>query len=198
MSFCSNCGKQLKDGANFCANCGKRITPPTAQPVPPVQPAPQPVYTVPPVQPNPAVNQSGGDPYAARFANIIMRYRCPQGHVFDGRATDTVCKTCGAPLQKAGVIHLYRMGNMMGVAVGMGIYIDDVSMGHIANKQSVRISVPYGAHKIHVVHTATRKCNDPVFTVTPENPTVYCKAYFTNAGWAIGVEQTDPNSLPTA
>ncbi len=27
MEFCSNCGKQLKDGAQFCPQCGKSVTP---------------------------------------------------------------------------------------------------------------------------------------------------------------------------
>ena len=131
------------------------------------------------------------------FSRIRVRYRCTNGHVFDGEEGMTACKTCGAPLPSGGFIQLYRMGNPIGAAVGMGVYIDDVPFGHIATKQSIRISVPYGPHKVHVTHTTTRKCNDPVFTVTPEMPYAWCKAHFSSGGFAITVEQAAPSEMPT-
>ena len=38
--FCSNCGKQLLEGAKFCDECGQPIKIPTAQPVKEPEPAP--------------------------------------------------------------------------------------------------------------------------------------------------------------
>lgn len=127
-----------------------------------------------------------------------MRYRCPQGHVFNGNETTQICESCGAPLQlnDCGAIQLYRMGNMMGMAVGMGIYIDDVPYGHIANKESIRIVLPFGPHKIHVTHTSTRACNDPIVTLAPETPVAFMKAHFGAMGFKIVVEPAKPEEMP--
>lgn len=127
-----------------------------------------------------------------------MRFRCPAGHVFDGNETTTVCPTCGTPLQLAncGAIQMYRMGNYMGCAVGMGIYIDEVPFGHIGNCESLRIVLPFGPHKIHVTHTTTRACNDPIVVIDPANPIVYVKAHFRAMGFKIGVDVVDPSTMP--
>ena len=183
--ICMNCGAQLPDNARFCGKCGA--------PVPLYAPAqPVPTQYQPQIQP-----RQQPAPISYDFSRIPVRYRCAGGHVFDGQEGQTVCPTCGAPLPYGGMIQIYRMGNYMGCAVGMGIYIDDVPCGHVGNKQSVRISVPFGKHKVHVTHTTTRKCNDPVFEVTPENPCVWCKAHFSAAGFKITVEQADPKDMPT-
>lgn len=131
------------------------------------------------------------------FSRIPVRRRCPNGHTVDGAESAAACPKCGAPYPPSGVIHLYRMGNMMGMAVGMGIYLNGVEYGHLGNKKSVRIAVPYGQYTVHVVHTATRACNDPVFTLSPQTPYICCKASFTNAGWAINVQQAAPGDMPT-
>lgn len=191
MPFCSNCGAPVVEGAKFCARCGAKLIPaaaPTQAPAAPQAPvAPQ----------APAAYQTPAAPQTAKdFSRITVRYLCPNRHVFDGSEHETVCRTCGAPLPKGGYIQMYRMGNYMGVAVGMGIYINDVPCGHIGNKQSLRINVPFGSHKVHVTHTTTRKCNDPVFTVTPEAPVVWCKAHFSKAGFAITVEPASPDTMP--
>lgn len=127
-----------------------------------------------------------------------MKFRCPQGHVFDGNEVTKFCDTCGSPLQleNCGAIQLYRMGNFMGCAVGMGIYIDEIPFGHIANKESVRLVLPFGAHKIHVTHTTTRACNDPIVMLTPEQPVAYMKAHFAAAGFKINVEFANPSEMP--
>lgn len=179
MPFCTKCGTQANEGAKFCVKCGEKLN------VPAPMPAAQPTRTV-----QPSV------PVAKDFSRVTVRYCCPNGHAFDGTEQNGVCPTCGAPLQKGGFIQLYRMGNYMGSMVGMGIYIDDIPFGHIANQQSLRISVPFGPHKVHVTHTTTRKCNDPVFTVSPQAPYVWCKAHFVKAGFAIQIDPASPADMP--
>lgn len=188
MPFCTNCGAQAKEGAAFCTACGAKLTIPASPspgPAPYQAPAPQGVYSAPPIN-------------LSRFSGITVRYCCPNGHAFDGNESVTQCPKCGAPVAKGGYIQMYRCGNYMGMAVGMGVYIDGVPYGHIGNKQSIRICVPFGSHMVHVTHTSTRSCNDPVFTVTPEAPYVWCKARFVKAGFKIEVEPSDPNDMPTA
>lgn len=184
MKFCIHCGKQINDSAAFCSYCGGK------QPIAQAQPVQQAPVTPAAAQP---VRTSTRD-----FSAVKVRYRCPSGHVFNGSESQTVCPACGAPLPKGGYIQLYRMGNMMGMAVGMGIHINEQPCGHIANKESIRISVPYGQYKVHVTHTATRSCNDPIVTVDPMHPTVFLKAHFSKGGWAIGVDLADESEMPTA
>ena len=205
------CGTKAVEGAKFCMKCGAKLAVPAAPSQ--VQQAPAAASPVsaspaPAAQPTPAVSAPVPQPAveaAAKikpqgtnkdFSGVTVRYRCSNGHVFDGTESQTACSECGAPLPSGGFIQIYRMGNYMGCAVGMGVYIDDVPCGHIANTQSIRVSVPFGAHKVHITHTSTRKCNDPVFTVTPQAPYVWCKAHFTKAGFAIQVDQADPESMP--
>lgn len=188
MPFCSKCGTKAKDGAKFCSACGAQLVLPKA-----------PVTSDAPVAPQAAeaTPAPSADLQAyAKFANVTVRYRCSCGNAFDGNDATASCPKCGAAISKGGTIQLYRMGNMMGVAVGMGIYIDEVSYGFIANKQSLRINVPFGAHKVHVVHTATRACNDPVITVTPEKPYAFCRASFAGAGFRINVEEVGADVMP--
>lgn len=187
MPYCSNCGTLLKDGSNFCHGCGTPIKTPEQQQAPTVN-----IQT-------PPVSSSFAPPASAKdFSAVTIRSCCPNGHAFDSKQDTAICPSCGAPIPAGGYIQLYRMGNYMGCAVGMGIYIDDIPYGHIANKQSLRIKVPFGSHKIHVTHTTTRKCNDPIVTVTPENPHVFYKAHFSKAGFAIAVEPASPDDMPTA
>lgn len=187
MPYCSKCGTLLKDGAKFCHQCGAPSTVPS-KPQTPVINTPTsdtPAFVNAPVS-------SGMD-----FSKVTIRACCANGHAFDCMQDVSVCPNCGAPVQDGGYIQLYRKGNYIGCAVGMGIYVDSIPYGHIANKQSLRIKVPFGAHKIHVTHTTTRSCNDPVITVTPENPHVFYKAHFSKAGFAIAVEPALPEEMPT-
>ena len=186
--LCPNCGATVSDSSRFCEQCGAPLAART--------PAVNPVQPAAPVQAQPPLRYQQPAPIPFDFSRIPVRYRCPNDHVYDAGEGETVCRTCGAPLPTGGYIQLYRMGNYMGCAVGMGVYIDDAPCGHLANKQSIRISVPYGNHKVHVTHTTTRKCNDPIFTVTPEYPYVWCKAHFSKAGFAITVEQANPQDMP--
>ena len=183
MAICPNCGSAVSDSAKFCGKCGTKLesAPAPAAPQPQAAPAPQPL-----------------PPLPFNFSRIPVRYRCPAGHVFDGAEGQTTCPTCGADLPRGGLIQIYRMGSFSGMAVGMGVYIDDVPCGHLGNKQSIRISVPYGAHKIHMTHTTTRACNDPIVNITPEYPYVWCKAHFAAAGFRIQIDFADPSTMPTA
>ena len=128
-----------------------------------------------------------------------LRYRCGCGNVFNGDETSRVCPACNRPLQtdNCGAIQIYRMGNMMGMAVGMGIYVDDVPFGHLGNKESVRLVLPYGSHKLHMTHSTNRRCNDPIITITPEAPVAFVKAHIEGAFTVkIVIEQARPEDMP--
>lgn len=127
-----------------------------------------------------------------------LRFRCEDGHVFDGNETTQTCLNCGKPLNlsNCGAIQMYRKGNFMGMAVGMGIYVDNLPYGHIANTESVRIVLPYGQHKLHVTHTSTRACNDPVVEISPAAPIAFVKAGFGAMGFKINVQQVAESEMP--
>ncbi len=129
----------------------------------------------------------------------LLRIKCPScGDVKDIEA-NTTCK-CGAPLvlPEDGVIQLYRMGSPWGVAVGFGIYLNDIPLGHLANAQSIRIPVQYGHYKVHMTQGMNRRCKDQEFDITPENRFVYLKAhlkmgFFTNT---VVIEQATAEQMP--
>lgn len=127
----------------------------------------------------------------------IFRFRCNQcTNVFDVPGETQVCPHCGAALikQNTGIIQVYRMGSPIGVAVGYGIYIDGVPYGHLANTQSIRISVPLGTHLIHMTCGMTRRCKDLQVTVTPENPYAYVKARMKAGFWSNTIEILPSNA----
>ncbi|MBR3300500.1 MAG: zinc ribbon domain-containing protein [Clostridia bacterium] len=203
MAFCYNCGAPLAEDANFCEKCGTRVADNAAAPIMPqaAQTAPAaPISQAAPVPPAAPIPPAPGafpmPPAPFNFSAIPVRYLCPNGHVTDGNEGMTNCPKCGAPLPRGGYIQIYRMGNYMGMAVGMGIYLNNVPCGHLGNKKSIRLSVPYGAHMLHMTHTATRVCNDPVFNITPEYPYVWCKARFVSAGFQIRIDPASPDSMP--
>lgn len=192
MPFCGKCGNKVEDNAKFCSRCGTKVIA-----------SDRARQSFAGAYQTGAVNNPSGAPYQPQVQQrpavdpgMTVRYRCPNGDVFDGFASQTSCPACGAALQKGGYIQVYRMGNMMGMAVGMGVYVDDIPFGHVGNKQSVCISVPYGRHKLHMTHTSTRACNDPVYMITPQNPHVYCKAHFSAGGFRITIEDATPESMP--
>ena len=133
--FCVKCGNTLDDDARFCSKCGNPVggEVPARTPAPAPAPAPQaaaPVSIVP--------------------AGKSIRYKCSCGAVID-TVEGASCSKCGRPLdENCGYYKLYRMGSPMGVASGFGIYIDGVPYGHIGNKQTCWIRLPYGKHTVHV------------------------------------------------
>ena len=109
----------------------------------------------------------------------LLRIKCPScGTVVDVAASGT-CSKCGNALvlPEDGVIQIYRMGSPLGIAVGMGIYVNENPLGHLANADSIRIPVPYGHYKVHMTHGGNRKCVDAEFDITPQERIVYLKAH---------------------
>ncbi len=100
------------------------------------------------------------------------------GEIIESEAP-TACSKCGAALstQGLGMLKIYRMGSPVGVAAGMGIYLNGAPYGHIGNKQTVPIALPYGSYKLHMTIGMNRKCNDLDFTLSPDNQLVCCKAH---------------------
>ena len=200
MPFCMKCGSQLDAAARFCGKCGTPVST-AAAPAQPTAPAaaPAPAQPIAPVAPAAPAYQAPAVPFVPGFdfSAIPVRRMCSCGNVFDGGEAQNTCPSCGAVIPGGAIIHIYRMGNFAGMAVGMGIYIDDVPCGHLANKQSIRISVPYGPHKIHMTHTTTRACNDPVFELSPQAPYAFLKAPFAGGGFRIAGEPAMPTEMPT-
>lgn len=130
----------------------------------------------------------------------LFRIKCPScGNVVDVPA-NTTCVKCNNPLvlPEDGVIQLYRMGNPLGMAVGFGIYLNEIPMGHLANADSIRIPVSYGHYKIHMTQGMSRKGVDAEFDITPQEKFVYLKShikpgFFTNS---IVVERVPADQMP--
>ena len=109
----------------------------------------------------------------------LLRIKCPScGNVVDVASTGSPCAKCGNALNlpEEGMIQIYRMGSPFGVAVGMGICINENPLGHLANAESIRIPVPYGHYKVHMTHGMNRKCKDVEVDVSPAERIVYIKA----------------------
>lgn len=160
--FCAYCGNKLSDDARFCSVCGNPVGgDPTgaknSAPISPAAPVPEPVRS------------------PEQTASIVpagknIRYKCSCGTVQDTKEGAS-CSKCGKPLASdCGYYKLYRMGSPMGVASGFGIYIDGEPYGHIGNKQTCWIRLPYGTHNIHIAVGMSRKCNDHQFTLSPDHP----------------------------
>lgn len=130
----------------------------------------------------------------------VFRMKCPHcGNVQNLNASGP-CKTCGTPLavEQPAAIALYRMGNFMGAANGFGIYLNEQPFGAIANRESIIIPLPYGDYKLHVVCGMNRKCNDPVFRLSPQDPYVCLKVHM-KMGFlqnSFIIERVDPSTMP--
>ena len=131
--------------------------------------------------------------------NGLFRIKCPQcGHVLDINGP-TPCPKCGAQLAPFGAsLKVYRMGSPIGVAVGYGVYINDMPWGHIANKETVTYTLPFGTYKIHMTCGMTRKCKDIIVTLTPEAPAGFLKARIKPGFWTncIVIEPSNPADMP--
>lgn len=128
-----------------------------------------------------------------------LRVKCSCGEV-----TNTVpggtCPKCKKPLDIPGdaVIRLYRKGSPYGIAGGFGIYINGEPMGHIGNKETVRIPVRYGTYTLHVAVGMSRKCNDYTVTLSPENRFANAKVWIKPGFWANSfvIEPATPDEMP--
>ena len=131
----------------------------------------------------------------------LLRIKCPScGNVVDVPGTGSPCAKCSTPLvlPEDGVLQLYRMGNPLGMAVGFGVYLNDIPMGHLANAESIRIPVGYGHYKVTFSQGMSRKCQAAEVDVTPQNRFAYVKVhikpgFFTNT---LVAEQTTADQMP--
>ncbi len=113
---------------------------------------------------------------------------------------DCTCPMCRNPITipRGGMIQIYRMGNFVGGAAGAGIYINGQPYGHVANRGTVLIPLPFGDYMVHMVLNMNRKCNDPVIKLTPEKPVAYLKAHVRVGAFvnSMIIEPADPASMP--
>lgn len=115
----------------------------------------------------------------------LLRVKCTHcDHVMNA-APGSVCEKCKQPLDIPGdaLITLYRKGSPYGIAGGFGIYINGEPMGHIGNRELLRIPVPYGSYNLHIAVGLSRNCNDMQFTLTPENRFAYYKVWIKPGFW---------------
>lgn len=128
------------------------------------------------------------------------RMKCPACGNVQNLNGSGPCAKCGAPLcvEQPAAISVYRMGNFVGMANGFGLYLNEQPFGAIGNKESIVIPLPYGEYKLHVVCGMNRKCNDPVFRLSPEDPYVCVKVHM-KMGFIQNkfiVERVDPATMP--
>lgn len=130
----------------------------------------------------------------------LLRIKCPScGTVVDVPG-NSACKKCNnnLVLPEDGIIQIYRMGNPLGMAVGFGIYLNEIPMGHLANADSIRIPVSYGHYKLHMTHGMSRKCVDAEFDVSPNERFVYVKAHIKPGFWSntVVIEKVTADQMP--
>ncbi len=114
-----------------------------------------------------------------------FRIKCPKcGEIVNIQA-DQACPKCGEALstKNEGEIQIYRKGSPVGMAVGYGVYINGQPMGHIANKESVRLPLPYGTYTIHFTCGMTRRCKDATVTLSADAPVAYIKGAIKTGFW---------------
>lgn len=138
--------------------------------------------------------ESGGD-----FMSKLLRLKCPCGNVVNAYPGE-VCPKCKQPIPipRDGTIYLYRMGSPLGIAGGFGLYLNGEPMGHIGNKETIRIPVKFGSYNLHVASGMNRRCNDMVINITPQSPFAFLKVrmkmgFFTNS---FVLEPSNPQEMP--
>lgn len=129
-----------------------------------------------------------------------FRVKCPNcGEVYDV-AGNSKCRKCGTELNtgRPGMIHMYRMGNFMGAANGFGIYINGEPYGHIGNKQTIYIPLPYGEYNLHITCGMSRRCEDLRCSITPEDNYWCVKVHMRPGFWSntFVPERVDPATMP--
>lgn len=131
----------------------------------------------------------------------LLRAKCANcGDVSDIPANYTPCKKCGKPLDISGdaVIQIYRMGSPIGMAVGYGIYINEHPCGHIGNKESIRIPLPYGTYTLRFTCGLTRKCEGVTITLSEEKRHAFVKAHIKMGFWSnkVVAEECSASEMP--
>jgi len=132
---------------------------------------------------------------------ILYRLKCPKcGEVMDAPEAQ-LCKKCGTMIEipTDGCIQLYRMGNAMGFAAGMGIYLNGQPYGQIGNKQSIRIPLRAGSYKLHIVQNMSRRCNDPIIEIEPGSKMLHCyKVHIKMGFWSntMVIERAHYSDMP--
>ena len=129
----------------------------------------------------------------------MLRVKCACGHV-SNIVPGAVCPKCKQPVAISGdaVITLYRKGSPLGIAGGFGVYIDGEPYGHIGNKETIHIPLPYGTHNLHIATGMNRRCNDMQFTFTPENRRAFVKVWMKPGFWtnSFVLEPATPDEMP--
>lgn len=129
-----------------------------------------------------------------------LRVKCPTCGAVENVARETACcPKCGKPFglnENVGVI-LYRQGSFYGVAGGFGIYINGQPFGHIGNKETLFIPLPYGSYTLHCAVGMSRKCQDLTVNLSPAAPQACCKVYIKPGVWSNSfvIEPLDPSLL---
>ena len=127
MSFCSNCGAPVAEGAHFCASCGAPVQPagpakaapvPPASPVPPVTPppaTPPPSYSAPEPDPEPSESVESPD-YDGKDVKLCSdgkyHWTYPMNMYKNPTIFLTVCKIFGI------------IGGVMFVLLNFGLFAD--------------------------------------------------------------------------
>ena len=113
---------------------------------------------------------------------------------------DGPCPHCGSQitLPRGGLLKIYRMGNFIGVAAACSIYLNNTPYGHIGNKETVQIPLPYGSYLVHMAQGLSRKCNDPTVTLSPQDPVACLKMHIRVGAFvnSMILEPADPASMP--
>lgn len=126
------------------------------------------------------------------------RVKCSCGKVMNA-TPGSVCSDCkqSVVFPAGGQVYLYRMGNFLGAGGGIGLYIDGEPYGHIGNRETLCIPLPYGPHNFHVAVGMSRKCQDLVINITPENPIAYAKFFMKPGFWtnSFVIEPTTKEDL---
>ena len=134
----------------------------------------------------------------------LLRVKCP----FCGKVQDIPyncqCRKCGKGiiLPEDGVIQVYRMGNLMGMALRMRMYLNEIHLGYLGNMESIRIPVPYGHYTFRMKNPekGIRRCYTVgvEFDITPNNRFVYLKAHSIPGAInsTVVVEQVPADQMP--
>ena len=185
---CYMCGKPMADDAKFCMSCGT----PAA-----VQPPKQPVRTAFPYIP---ARMEGG--------NIIIptgrRYRvhCPDcGRVSDDLKRDESagypCPVCKKAYAYMGQVLFYRMGSFRPIhaALRANMFVDGLDYGVLMGRDSARLMVGPGNHKIAVKLQGMNRPLEYMINVTPEYNTFAFKYALIYKGPFTYPGQGIPNEL---